>query len=303
MNKQKYNLAVAPITTPLFVVLVLVLLSLSGYILQNRMQGENIYLLISVVQLIVFIFPCMLYYFFKGRKLSTPILVSAVKPGQYLFLLFSFFLLVSGTILIKFFFYINSGSSPSEVNFFVSSLASNDSAGVAETLVSFVIIPAICEELFFRGIVLSEYRTFGAFNAVVMSAICFSMAHFSFEASPIYFFSGIILGVSAIVCRSIFAPLLIHIGSNILSVYASDLFLRVTIQKCGAFFVGFVILTVFLISLTLVISRAEAIFWVRSEKPSQDEIPIHSYGNFKTVFLSPAFFILVLAYVLITILL
>ena len=102
-GKRKDILSLAPVTAPLLVALVLILLSLSGKLLEGRRSDDNIFLLISVIQLIVFIFPCVLYYFIKGRKLSTPMFVSAVKPGQFLFLLFAFLAMITGTILIKFF--------------------------------------------------------------------------------------------------------------------------------------------------------------------------------------------------------
>lgn len=302
MKSDKFSVfSSAPVTAPLLVTLVLVLLSLSGFFLDKKTDNENIYLLISVVQLSVFIFPCVVYYFIKGRKLSTPLFVSAVKPGQFLFLFFSFLLLVSGTILIKFLYYIIAEASPTEVNFFVAS-ADTSTTGILEVLIAFVIVPSVCEELFFRGLILSEYRTFGAFNAIVFSSICFSMAHFSFDAFPIYFYSGIILGITAIVCRSVFASIIIHMFSNLLSIYISDLFLRITVQKCGAVFVGFILITFFLASLFLVLSRTENIYWNRSEKPPQTMLPPRSAGNVVPVYLSPAFFILIFVFILITIL-
>lgn len=303
-SKPRDVLFLAPITTPLLVSLVLILLSVSGKLLANKQSDDNVFLLISVIQLIVFIFPCVLYYFIKGRRLSTPMFVSAVKPGQFLFLFFSFLVMITGTILIKYFYFMKTGITPSEVNFFVSGIESDESTSILEIIVAFVLVPAICEELFFRGVVLSEYRAFGSFTAVVFSAVCFSLAHFSFEGFPIYFFNGIILGVCAVVCRSVFAPILVHVGSNLLSIYASDLFLRVTIQKCGSFFVFFVLTTVFLLSLILMLSRTENIFWNRSENPPKNEAPSSggALAGLKIVFMSPAFFVLLFVFVIITIL-
>ncbi len=303
-GKPKDILSLAPITAPLLVALVLILLSVSGKLLENSRNDDNVFLMISVIQLIVFIFPCVLYYFVKGRRLSTPMFVSAVRPGQFLFLIFSFLVMITGTILIKYFYFIKTGASPSEVNFFISGVESDENTNMLEIIVAFVLVPAICEELFFRGVVLSEYRAFGSFTAVVFSAVCFSLAHFSFEGILIYFFNGIILGVCAVVCRSVFAPILVHMGSNLLSIYASDLFLRVTIQKCGAFFVFFILMAVFLLSLVLMLSRTESIFWNRSENPPQNALPSPGgvLSGIKTVFMSPAFFVLVFVFVIITIL-
>ncbi len=300
--KPKSKPSFAQLTAPLLVSLVLILLSLSGYLSEYKRTDDNVFLVISVVQIVIFAFPCIIYYFIKGRKLSTPMFMSPVKPNQILFILFSFMVLVTGTTLIRFFYYAKNGSAPIDVNFF--KLADTSSASTPEIVIAFVLVPAICEELFFRGIVLSEYRSLGTFTAVAMSAVCFSLAHFSFEALPIYIFGGIVLGVCAVCCRSVFAPMIIHIGNNLLSIYTSDRFLRITIQKCGVYFVFFVLTVAFLISLLLMLSRAESIMKIRSENPPADapvSTPILS--GLKKAFVSPAFFVLLFVFVLITILL
>lgn len=133
MNKKR-SFTLTPIFTPFLSVVLLILLSVSGKILISNSVGENpneFLLLLTVVQLIVFVFPCILYYFLKGRKLNTPFLVSPVKPGQIIFIIASALLLISGNLLIKCFYYIGMGSLPSGVDYLISDTANVSEAPMA----------------------------------------------------------------------------------------------------------------------------------------------------------------------------
>lgn len=285
------------VTTPILVIFVLVLLNLSRYVLQNQSNNQtNIFLVITIIQIVALVFPSMLYYLVKGKRLSSPMFISVLKPSHIIFIIFSLLLFISGTILIKYIYYVAGGHITTLSGYF-DSVTTEQSIGV---IISLVIIPAFCEELFFRGVVLSEYRSFGSVNAVLMSALCFSMLHFSLENFLIYFFAGIILGFVTVITRSIIAPILIHLTSNALSFYGNDLFLRVTIQKSGKIFVGFVIIIIFGLSLLFVISKLEHIYFTYAEKPPITALPPKSFPNIPKVFMSPSFLALTAVFIIIT---
>ena len=44
-----------------------------------------------------------------------------------------------------------------------------------------------------------------AANAVIVSAIAFSMLHFSFESFPVYLFTGIVFGLVTAISRSVYS--------------------------------------------------------------------------------------------------
>lgn len=257
-------------------------------------------LLICVLQIMIFVFPCVIYYFLRGRTLNTPFMLSSTHNGGLIFVLEAALLLISGNLLIKCFYYMGAGSLPSGVDHIVPEMTSIGGASDAAVVLTIALVPAICEELFFRGIILAEYRVFGSFNAVLFSAICFSMIHFSIEAFPLYLFSGIVLGAAATVTKSIFIPIIIHFISNLLSIYVSDSFVRVTVQKSGGFFAAFIVGAIMLLSLVLVLSNTEKVFYKRSEAKNT-EMPKRSFSNLSTVFLSPGFFGLILVFILIVV--
>ena len=210
-KKKAVRITSAPITVPLLAAAVIVMLGVSRFVLERQAGNENnIFLVITVLQLIIFALPCMLYYFLKGRKLASPMYIAPVRPGHLIFIASALATLVTGNLLIKFFYYLFTGEAGTNGTYFAAVV---DSAGTdtstAMVLTALVFIPAVCEEFFFRGVVLAEYRQFGAVNAVVFSSLCFAMLHFSIENFPIYLFSGLMLGMVCAVCRSIFASIVL----------------------------------------------------------------------------------------------
>ena len=98
--------------------------------------------------------------------------------------------------------------------------------------------------------------------------------------------------------RSIFPAVALQILSNTLSVYASDAFLRVTIVKNGAYFIGFVLTVLAGVSLVLMLSRTESILYRRAAESAEDSFPPQSRGRVMQVFLSPTFLLLCIAFFL-----
>lgn len=81
-------------------------------------------------------------------------------------------------------------------------------------LFALAVIPAICEELIHRGIILNGFRRFGNFNAVLLSALFFALAHGSAMQFFYQFILGIVLGYVVIKTGSIFASMIVHFLNN-----------------------------------------------------------------------------------------
>lgn len=84
------------------------------------------------------------------------------------------------------------------------------------------LVPAICEELFFRGIIL-QYTRFifdKEWIAVVVSAIVFSGFHGQFYGFIPRFVLGVLLGYLFLNSANIFLPILAHFINNALAVLA-----------------------------------------------------------------------------------
>ena len=146
------------ITTPLLVIFVLIAMQASKYALRTLQSDTNVFIAVGVVQLATLALPCMVYYLLKGRKLQEPIYLVPRGGTHILFLIFAALFFICGMLIIKFFYFVNGGSVASLVNFYEDFSGTTEGSSQVEIILSLIVIPAFCEELFFRGIVFSEYR-------------------------------------------------------------------------------------------------------------------------------------------------
>ncbi|MDD3570387.1 MAG: type II CAAX endopeptidase family protein [Lachnospiraceae bacterium] len=81
-------------------------------------------------------------------------------------------------------------------------------------ILSIAIVPAICEELFFRGIVFSNYRNVSFFKASIACGFIFGMAHMDGQQFFYAFFMGIVFCYLVYKTGSIFASIISHFTIN-----------------------------------------------------------------------------------------
>ncbi|MDR2907382.1 MAG: CPBP family intramembrane metalloprotease [Bacteroidales bacterium] len=87
---------------------------------------------------------------------------------------------------------------------------------LALALLNMAILPAICEELFFRGVVLNNLmkRTSRIHSSVWLSAILFSFIHFQFYGFLPRLIMGAVLGYAFVLSKSLWVPILLHFLKN-----------------------------------------------------------------------------------------
>jgi membrane protease YdiL (CAAX protease family) len=86
-------------------------------------------------------------------------------------------------------------------------------------LIAYALIPAICEEFIFRGVLCREYEKGGVVRSVVFSALFFAMLHFSFVNILTYLFSGVILALVLYASRSLIGAMLAHFLYNVFGLF------------------------------------------------------------------------------------
>ncbi len=95
-------------------------------------------------------------------------------------------------------------------------------------LLAIAIVPAICEELAFRGFILSGLRHLGhKWRAIAVSSLFFGITHAIFQQSIVACLLGAVIGYLAVQTGSLLPGIAFHMLNNTLAVVGSDLFARV----------------------------------------------------------------------------
>lgn len=78
----------------------------------------------------------------------------------------------------------------------------------------FALIPAVCEEFLFRGLILNGLRKYGVWVSVLVSSAFFSVMHMSLLQLPYTFVLGVVLGVVVYYTRNLGLSMLMHFVNN-----------------------------------------------------------------------------------------
>ncbi len=111
------------------------------------------------------------------------------------------------------------------------SLGSTGSTSIIEHIVyilSVAFVPAVTEELVYRGLILGRLRKFGDGFALVVSAFLFGIMHGNFVQAPFAFVVGLAAGWALIYTGSIIPSMLIHGFNNLMSVIGD-----IAYENCG----------------------------------------------------------------------
>ncbi|MBE6597005.1 MAG: CPBP family intramembrane metalloprotease [Ruminococcaceae bacterium] len=98
-----------------------------------------------------------------------------------------------------------------------------------EMLIMFVytaLVPAVCEEFLFRGVILENMIPYGRSAAIIGSSVLFGLMHQN-PAQILYTtVGGIFLGYTYVKCRSVWIPMIIHFVNNAYSVMGDILYVN-----------------------------------------------------------------------------
>lgn len=86
------------------------------------------------------------------------------------------------------------------------------------SLISLALLPAIGEELLFRGVLLNSCKYKGKLFAIITSSILFTLFHFNLSQLYYPLLFGFLLGSSYVLTKNILTPILIHFVNNALNI-------------------------------------------------------------------------------------
>ena len=124
------------------------------------------------------------------------------------------------------------------------------------TILVACILPAVCEEFLFRGVILCAFEACGTRTAIIGTSLLFAFAHLNFERLPLYFFCSVVLCFAVYVSRSLFAAVLLHAVYNVASVYAGVYLSSVAAHLESFALLFIVMLLAFLICVIFTLSAA-----------------------------------------------
>lgn len=90
----------------------------------------------------------------------------------------------------------------------------NSFSWLVANLVFLAVLPAIFEELLFRGIILNGLKQYGKVKAVIFSALLFALMHGSIDQTLYPILLGIVFGFVAIKTNSVVPTIIMHFINN-----------------------------------------------------------------------------------------
>lgn len=245
----------------ILVLAVLILNAAVRFIPASALQsGGEVYLVVALLQVLIFIVPCVIYLKLRRTADVREFRLRLPKARHVTFMLSVLISMISGSALINYLMSSLVGNAYHESSIsYTSAVFGGGVSGGIYAVVAFALLPAVCEELLFRGIVLREYECGGIGCAVLFSTMLFAMSHFSFVRAPVYLFSGLALAFALYVTESVIASAALHAAYNA-SVLFLEEFVYKVVNRQGIVIFLFVLGAVLLVSLVFAFGEAEKIY-------------------------------------------
>ena len=287
---------------PLLLIVILVLMTLSGFLDFSRLgMAENPYLATVIIQLIVYALPCVFFCRMRGENYSERLRIRMFRANHCFFMILSLIAMFAGSALIRLALYSVFPDSAAGVSYGANWQGEN----LFLAIVAFAVVPAMTEEFLFRGIVLTEYESLGIPFAVILSSLLFSMMHLNLMQLPTYFYCGVILAVVLYTTRSVFASMAVHLMNNIATLLFDHFVYSMAenAEERSVLF-SFILLCVLFVSLILLFMEAQRIYagYGITGVPSPHVHPKKKKGpiGIADMLLSPALIIFVILFFVIS---
>ena len=169
--------------------------------------------------------------------------------------------------------------------------------GVLPVAFAVVLLPAICEELFFRGAYCSQFSDEPRIEVILASALCFTMLHGSLANLVSPFVCGIVYCFLVYVTGSIWSAIIAHLTNNVIAVTAAYYSEALSVSELK-YAIYVVSLIIFFISLYMTLRLFEK-YYLKSKKRRKkiNKKETNRRRNRQTPF-TASFFVLVALFVL-----
>ncbi len=291
--------AKSTVVAPILLIAVFGLLIASNFIFSARQGGnDDPYLARIVFQLITFALPSLFFCTLRGAEYRSGLRIRLMPASTIIFMVAAAALLITGSLLLGI---LMNSVAPESFK------PSSGNGNVVYTVIAFALLPAITEEVLFRGIILTEYTSQGVACAVAMSSLTFAMSHFSFVRLPIYIFCGVVLAAVTFATRSLIASMAVHLVNNVFVLFFESTAVNIARrQNISSVLALFILISVALIAAVVMAFEAASIYKALGRGNADSSYlpdPGEKKGavrSFSEAFFSPTFLILVVLWAALT---
>lgn len=151
----------------------------------------------------------------------------------------------------------------------------NTPLSLALNLFTMAVLPALLEEMIYRGYILRTLSSYGSWFAIIVSSALFSLMHGNLRQIPFAFFVGLVLGYLYTATDNIWIPIAVHFTNNAVSVLMEYGSFYLTEERAnwfyaafiyGLVFVGIIALIVLLVLYKKDLSLPQTIHWLSTGK-------------------------------------
>ena len=289
------------LSAPTLVIAVMLMLAASRHFdLRQLSYQENVCLAVIVLQILILLVPTAFYIrLHDGQNDENLISKMRFKPfglEKLLATALAALTIVLGTVLLKLLMH-SLGAIDGEYSVWRSFLVGNE-PNVVYSLLTFCVIPAIAEEILFRGVLCVEYEGSGALTAVVLSAGLYAMFGLNLGYFPILFFAGLGYGLVYYMTRSLFCPIICHLLVSLVELIADETVWNIISKPHSTVFLIFALAGIFLLCLASLFSECERLYFGYSlRNVSSDELGKQSAGEFFKALLAPPYLLAALVFI------
>ncbi len=261
----------APQHIPAALVLTAFLLVLLSRLVMSFAGRKSELILCILLQLIIFLVPIYLYEHFYHKRtlkeLPKHLRLTLFRPQQIWFLVCMLVVMISGSLLSGI---VTGGIADTAGNFtlYATFVAKSDGSFLSTLLLilAYGILPAVCEEFLFRGILPREYERYGVAVAITVSSVFFAMLHFSFSLLLTYLLMGALLSLALYTTRSLLSSILLHLCYNLFCLFGQP-FLSAFYNNAGSrkIFI-FCIVVIFLLFAAFAVGEARKIYHLYAKR-------------------------------------
>ncbi len=225
-NERKLNFmdrTTATNFTVLFMFLNLLFWTLVWEPVANTLHMPTLFQL-AFFQVLLFIIPCGLYLFFTK---SSPKLVLRIHNISFKNIILIIFIAITIQPAMTMLSFLSSFLFKNNVS---ATLYANSDSNLFLLLISVAVVPAICEELFFRGIVFYNFHNLRLGKACFVTGLYFSFMHMDLQQILYTFAIGTFFCFLVYRTNSIYSSILAHFVINASQTIYSALMLKLEKQ-------------------------------------------------------------------------